>query len=231
MPLVECKDICVAYDNKCVISNLTFSVNEGDYIGIVGENGSGKSTLIKTMLLLKELSRGSIITGEGLKKNEIGYLPQQTSIQRDFPASVWEVVISGCVNKRKLSPFYSKKDKLLAANNILKLGISDLKKMSYNELSGGQQQRVLLARALCATKKLLILDEPVSGLDPNITQDMYQLIEGINKDGITIVMVSHDIRGIIKYASHILHLKEDDYFFGTVQEYKGTKLFENFLLD
>lgn len=231
MSLVECKDVCVSYENKCVISNLTFSVNEGDYIGIVGENGSGKSTLIKTMLLLKDLSGGNIITGEGLKKNEIGYLPQQTSIQRDFPASVWEVVISGCVNKRKLSPFYSQKDKALAEKNILKLGISDLKKMAYNELSGGQQQRVLLARALCATKKLLILDEPVSGLDPNITQDMYQLIEDINKDGITIIMVSHDIRGVMKYASHILHLREENYFFGTVQEYKNTKIFENFLSD
>lgn len=231
MALVECRDVCVSYENKCVISNLTFSVNEGDYIGIVGENGSGKSTLIKTMLLLKDLSGGNIVTGEGLKKNEIGYLPQQTSIQKDFPANVWEVVISGCVNKRKFSPFYSQKDKALVEKNLIRLGIYDLRKMAYNELSGGQQQRVLLARALCATKKLLILDEPVSGLDPSITQDMYQLIEDINKDGITVVMVSHDIRGVMKYASHILHLNENNYFFGTVDQYKSTESFKKFFMD
>ena len=231
MALIDCRAISVAYENKCIISNLTFSVNEGDYVCIVGENGSGKSTLIKTILSLKEITRGEIVLGEGLKKNEIGYLPQQTNIQKDFPANVWEIVLSGCMNKRKLMPFYSDEDKLLADRNIIRLGISDLKKRSYNELSGGQQQRVLLARALCATSKLLILDEPVSGLDPNVTQDMYQLIQSINKDGITIVMVSHDIRGTMKNASHILHLSNEGDFFGTVQEYRDTKLFKNFLLD
>lgn len=231
MPLIDCKDVSVAYENRCIISNLTFSVNEGDYICVVGENGSGKSTLIKTMLALKETFKGEIVVGNGLEKNEIGYLPQQTNIQRDFPASVWEIVLSGCMNKRKIMPFYSQQDKLLAEKNITRLGILDLKKRAYNELSGGQQQRVLLARALCATSKLLILDEPVSGLDPNVTQDMYQLIQDINNDGITIVMVSHDIRGSMKYASHILHLSNDGDFFGTVQEYRNTRLFENFLVD
>ncbi len=231
MSLIECRAISVAYENKCIISNLTFSVNEGDYICIVGENGSGKSTLIKTILSLKEIIKGELILGEGLRRNEIGYLPQQTSIQRDFPANVWEIVLSGFMNKRKLTPFYSQKDKISADKNITRLGISDLKKRSYNELSGGQQQRVLLARALCATSKLLILDEPVSGLDPNVTQDMYQLIQAINKDGITIIMVSHDMRGTMKHASHILHLSNEGDFFGTVQEYRETKLFENFLAD
>lgn len=231
MSLIDCRAISVAYENKCIISNLTFSVNEGDYICIVGENGSGKSTLIKTILSLKEIIKGELILGEGLRRNEIGYLPQQTSIQRDFPANVWEIVLSGFMNKRKLTPFYSQKDKISADKNITRLGISDLKKRSYNELSGGQQQRVLLARALCATSKLLILDEPVSGLDPNVTQDMYQLIQAINKDGITIIMVSHDMRGTMKHASHILHLSNEGDFFGTVQEYRETKLFENFLAD
>lgn len=231
MSLIECRAISVAYENKCIISNLTFSVNEGDYICIVGENGSGKSTLIKTILSLKEIIKGELILGEGLRRNEIGYLPQQTSIQRDFPANVLEIVLSGFMNKRKLTPFYSQKDKISADKNITRLGISDLKKRSYNELSGGQQQRVLLARALCATSKLLILDEPVSGLDPNVTQDMYQLIQAINKDGITIIMVSHDMRGTMKHASHILHLSNEGDFFGTVQEYRETKLFENFLAD
>lgn len=231
MPLIDCKEISVAYENRCIISKLTFSVNEGDYICVVGENGSGKSTLIKTILSLKETFKGEIVLGNGLEKNEIGYLPQQTNIQRDFPASVWEIVLSGCMNKRKITPFYSTQDKLLAEKNIMRLGIVDLKKRAYNELSGGQQQRVLLARALCATSKLLILDEPVSGLDPNVTQDMYQLIQSINNDGITIVMVSHDIRGSMKYASHILHLSNDGDFFGTVQEYRRTRLFESFLVD
>lgn len=228
MTLIKCENLSVGYENKRIFSDLNFSIKHGDYLCVVGENGSGKSTLIKTLLSLKETLVGNIDFSSEFNKNEIGYLPQQTDIQKNFPASVWEIVISGCINKRGFVPFYTKEDKERAKQNIVKLGLTDLKDRAYNELSGGQQQRVLLARALGATSKLLILDEPVSGLDPSITQEMYQLINDINSDGITIIMVSHDIRGIVKYATHILHLNGDNSFFGDVEAYRNTNLFKSF---
>jgi zinc transport system ATP-binding protein len=219
MALIDCRDISLSYENNLVISGLSFEVRQGDYICIAGENGSGKSTLLKSMLSLKDLSGGEIVFGDGLNRNEVGYLPQQTEIQKDFPASVWEIVLSGCLNSRGLKPFYSKQDREKAKRNIEKLGIEHLIKAPYNELSGGQQQRVLLARALCATKKILLLDEPVSGLDPLVTGELYQIIKDINDEGITIVMVSHDIKTAVKFASHILHLRNKSAFFGSRDEY------------
>lgn len=218
MSLLMCENVSLGYDSKVVLSDLSFSVNSGDYLCIVGENGSGKSTLMKTILGLKMPLSGKISMGEGLKQNEIGYLPQQTVVQRDFPASVWEIVISGCLNKSGLSPFYSKENKKRAKENMERMNIISLSKRCYRELSGGQQQRVLLARALCATEKMLLLDEPVSGLDPKVTAEMYSLIYDLNKQGITIVMISHDIQATVKYASHIMHI-DDDIFFGTKEEY------------
>lgn len=218
MALIKTENLTLSYENMTVIKELSFEVNSGDYLCIVGENGSGKSTLIKALLSLKKPESGRIELGDGLRQREIGYLPQQTGAQRDFPASVGEVVISGCLNSRGIKPFYSRREREIAAENMERLGITELKKRSYRELSGGQQQRVLLARALCATKKLLLLDEPVSGLDPMVTADMYGLIEGINKSGVTIIMVTHDISAI-RYASHILCLKSDEWFFGTTAEF------------
>lgn len=205
-----------------VIENLSFEINSGDYLCIVGENGSGKSTLVKALLSLKKPENGTIEFGDGLKKNEIGYLPQQTSAQKSFPASVSEVVISGCLNSRGFRPFYSLKERKTAAENIEKLGITELKNRSYRELSGGQQQRVLLARALCATKKLLLLDEPVTGLDPIITAEFYELISRINKEGITVIMVTHDISAALKYANRVLCMREDRHFFGSLEEFKNS---------
>ena len=220
MAFITCENVSFSYENTSVIKNLNFSVNQGDYLCIVGENGSGKSTLIKGILGLKSPADGKIIRGDGLKTNETGYLPQQTPAQKDFPASVYEVVLSGRLNSRGLKPFYSKKDKQIALDNIKRLKIEHLIKRSYRDLSGGQQQRVLLARALCASKKILLLDEPVTGLDPIVTEDMYKLIETLNKDeNITVIMVSHDIKSSVKYASHILHLNGDKTFFGTTDEY------------
>ena len=218
MPLLTIKDLALGYDSYRFIDNLNFSVNEGDYLCIVGENGSGKSTLMKTILKLQKPLSGEIIVSDGLKANEIGYLPQQTQIQRDFPASVKEIVLSGCQNHMGMRPFYGKREKDLAEENMKKMGIQDLKSRCYRELSGGQQQRVLLARALCATKKLLLLDEPVAGLDPKVTQDMYKTIGALNKSGITIIMISHDINAAIAYSSHILHIGKNTYF-GTKDEY------------
>ena len=213
MALLTCKELTLGYDSNVVVSGLNFEVNSGDYLCIVGENGSGKSTLMRTLLNLQPQLDGEIITGDGLKRTEIGYLPQQTVVQKDFPASVWEIVLSGCKGM-----FHSKEDKALAEENLERMGISDLKKRCYRELSGGQQQRVLLARALCATKKILLLDEPVSGLDPKVTAEMYALIEELNKQGITIIMISHDISAAVKYASHILHIGSD-IFFGLKEDY------------
>ena len=218
MAQLLCENLSLGYNSRTIVENLNFSVNTGDYLCIVGENGSGKSTLMKTILhLLKPLS-GKIITGAGLLPDEIGYLPQQTEVQRDFPASVYEIVLSGCQSRCGKRPFYNRAEKKLAEENIKKMGIEALKKHCYRELSGGQQQRVLLARALCATQKMLLLDEPVSGLDPAVTKEMYTLIEQLNKDGITIIMISHDIEAAVKYATHILHIGKK-LFFGTTQEY------------
>ena len=219
MAQLICQDLCVGYDGKAVLQDLSFAVFSGDYLCIVGENGSGKSTLMKTILGLQQPVRGKILTLDGLRKNEIGYLPQQTQVQKDFPASVREIVLSGCQGRCGSRPFYNKEEKQLAADAMEKMQIAQLAKRCYRELSGGQQQRVLLARALCATRKMLLLDEPVSGLDPKATAEMYALIEKLNReDGITVIMISHDIAAAVKYASHILHIG-DAVFFGTKTEY------------
>ena len=219
MAQLTCQNLCVGYDGQSVLQDLTFELLAGDYLCIVGENGSGKSTLMKTILGLQAPISGRILTGDGLRKNEIGYLPQQTVVQKDFPASVREIVLSGCLGRCGSRPFYNKEEKKLAAEAMDKMQITRLARRCYRELSGGQQQRVLLARALCATQKMLLLDEPVSGLDPKVTAEMYTLIEKLNReDGITVIMISHDITAAVKYASHILHIG-DTVFFGTKTAY------------
>jgi len=228
--LITCEDVALAYEGKVVISDLNFEVNSGDYLCIVGENGSGKSTLIKGLLRLKATQRGQIIFGQGLTVKGIGYLPQQTLVQKDFPASVHEIVMSGRLSSRGIRPFYSRKDKSIALENMERLDLGHLRNRCYRELSGGQQQRVLLARALCSTEKILILDEPVSGLDPLVTQEMYRIIEKINREiGITVIMVSHDVKSAVNYASHILHLKNTQVFFGKTEEYVKTNAGKGFL--
>ncbi len=222
MAYLTCRGLSLGYDGKEIVKDLDFQVERGDYLCIVGENGSGKSTLMKTLLGLIPPLKGTIERGDGLKRAEIGYLPQQTVIQKDFPASVREIVLSGCQNRGGFRPFYSSEDKRTAAENMEKMGISDLAGRCYRELSGGQQQRVLLARALCATRKILLLDEPVAGLDPKVTFEMYSLIEGLNKnDGVTVIMISHDIAAALLYADHILHIGRT-VFFGTKEEYENS---------
>ena len=218
MTLLTIRDLSFGYDSHAIISSLNFTVKAGDYLCIVGENGSGKTTLMKTLLGLREPISGEIIPGDGLRPNEIGYLPQQTVVQKDFPASVREIVLSGCQGRCGLRPFYNTAEKQLAEENMKRMGIADLADKCYRELSGGQQQRVLLARALCATRKILLLDEPVSGLDPTVTTEMYELIQTLNREGVTIIMISHDIAAAVKYASHILHIGSQ-VFFGTRAEY------------
>lgn len=218
MAQLICNNLVLGYDSKIIINDLSFSVNKGDYLAIIGENGSGKSTLMKTILRLNKPLSGTIQTGDGLLPDEIGYLPQQTMVQKDFPASVREIVLSGCQSRCGRRPWYNKEEKLLAEQNMVKMGIYELADRCYRELSGGQQQRVLLARALCATQKMLLLDEPVTGLDPQVTEEMYDLIQTLHSSGITIIMISHDIEAALKYATHVLHIGQD-LFYGTRDQF------------
>jgi zinc transport system ATP-binding protein len=229
MPLITCQNVSFAYEGNIAVSGLNFSVESGDYLCIVGENGSGKSTLIKGLLRLKVPSAGNVLMSDGVKANEIGYLPQQTAAQKDFPASVYEVVLSGRLAARGVLPFYSRKDKKIAEENIKRLGIENIKNRCYRELSGGQQQRALLARALSAAKKILLLDEPAAGLDPAVTRELYNLIEKINRnDGLTVITVSHDIKSAVKYANRILHLKNEQVFFGKTADYLNSEIGKSF---
>ena len=226
MSAISCKNVYLSYENTSVINDLNFEINEGEYLCIVGENGSGKSTLIKALLGLKQTASGHLHIAGGINGKEIGYLPQQTTAQKDFPASVSEVVLSGCI-AGKNGIFFSKENKADAAENMKKLDVYHLRRKCYRELSGGQQQRVLLARALCAGKKMLLLDEPVTGLDPIVTNDFYSVINKLNKQmGVTVVMVSHDLLSATEYATHILHLKKDGSFFGTVDQYRESDIFK-----
>ena len=221
---LQCENLSLGYEGRPVTQGVTFSVSQGDYLYIVGENGAGKSTLIKALLGLNPPLSGRISFPGDMKSTEIGYLPQHTPVQKDFPASVKEIVLSGYVGRMGLRPFFTKAEKEGAARQMQRLGITDLAKRCYRELSGGQKQRVLLARALCATEKMLLLDEPVAGLDPLVTKDMYALIEELNRQGVTILMVSHDIAAAVKYATHVLHLSSTPRFFGTKDDYIRTDI-------
>ncbi len=229
MSLLSCENLTLSYEGHEVVSNLTFKVEQGEYVCIVGENGSGKSTLVKGILGFVKPSQGRIVFDERITQNDIGYLPQQTNRQKDFPASVREVVMSGCLNRMGFRPFYTAREKERAFSNMKKMGIYEIRERSYNELSGGQQQRVLLARALCAAESLLVLDEPASGLDPVVTAGMYSLIARLNREeGMTILMVSHDLGMALESADKILHLRHDGYFFGTSDEYRKSPLYDIF---
>lgn len=207
---ILCENLSIGYGSVVLHDNINFSVNKGDYLCIIGENGCGKSTLMRTLLGLQPPLGGKIIFGDGLKKNEIGYLPQQTSVQKDFPASVRKIILSGCQNKCGLRPFYSRKEKQIASEMMEKLQITHISNKCFRELSGGQQQRVLLARALCSTSKILLLDEPVTGLDPKASEEMYQFISRINREeDITIIMISHDVDNAMNDATRVMKIGKD----------------------
>ena len=229
-PLIECSGAGFGYENFDVVTDVTMEILPGDYIGVVGENGAGKSTFIKGLLGLLKPTSGEIRMAEDLKKTGIGYLPQQTAAQKDFPATVWEVVLSGTLSRAGNRPFYSREEKRLAELNMERLGICDLRRKCYRDLSGGQKQRVLIARALCATERLLILDEPITGLDPSAAQEFYQVVRRLNREqGVAILMVSHDIQNMVLQAKKILHLKQKVLFYGSVEEYRKSPLGRQFL--
>lgn len=226
MSQIICRDVSIGYDGHAVSKNISFSADEGDYLCIVGENGSGKTTLMRTLLGLKSVFGGEISFADGISRSDIGYLPQQTDSQKDFPASVEEVVLSGFSGKRGLHLFYSRGEKRVANGNMKQMGIFDLARHPYSELSGGQKQRVLLARALCATDKLLILDEPAASLDPQASEELYEMIYHLNRDHkITVLMVTHDIDAVLKYATKILHMGSECRVFDSVDAYKSSDSF------
>ena len=208
--LLKCEHVDFGYENQDAVIDVSLEVSTGDYICIVGENGSGKSTLMKGILGLLKPTEGKIEISEELKKAGIGYLPQQTAVQKDFPASVREIILSGCQNKCGIRPFYSRKEKQVASEMMEKLQITHISNKCFRELSGGQQQRVLFARALCATSKILLLDEPVTGLDPKASEEMYQFISRINREeDITIIMISHDVDNAINDATRVMKIGKD----------------------
>ena len=218
--LLTCQDVSLGYEGRPIWEHLNLTVRRRDYMCIVGENGSGKSTLLKTLLHLLPPLAGRITLAPELKQGAIGYLPQQTRAQKDFPATVSEVVLSGFLNSRGRRFFYTPQEKSQALQNMGKLGVLELKERCYRELSGGQQQRVLLARALCAAKELLILDEPVTGLDPSAALDLYRTLQYLNRqEGIAIIMVTHDMPNALRYATSLLHAGNGSYFFGSVEDY------------
>ena len=228
--LIVCRDVSLGYEGKSVLTDLDLTIAKGDYLCVVGDNGSGKSTLMRGLLGLIQPQSGTIEHAPALKHGAIGYLPQQTRAQRDFPATVYEVVLSGCLNQKKTRFFYSAAQKSAALMNLGKLGVLELKDQCYRDLSGGQKQRTLIARALCATDKLLILDEPITGLDPASTQDFYAVIRHLNRDEkVAVLMVSHDIGNIVTQANKILQLKQTVQFYGTVEEYKKSEFGREFL--
>ncbi|MBO5744021.1 MAG: ABC transporter ATP-binding protein [Clostridia bacterium] len=220
MPLIEAKNLSVSYAGKKVIENVSFKIEEGDFLCIAGENGTGKTTLLKVLTSLKKADGGTLHFNKNLKKKHIGYLPQQTDVQRDFPAGVKEVILSAFLGGMGFMPFYRASQTKKLSEIMEKLEITELSKKCYHELSGGQQQRVLLARALCAAKKLLILDEPTSALDSSAVQDFYRIISELSSKGMTVIMISHDIENAVKYASKVLHLGESEMlYFGSSEEY------------
>ena len=222
MALITLKDVTIAFEGVVAVENANLSIDRGDYLVIVGENGSGKSTLIRAILGLVRPQKGRVSYGDGLRRNQIGYLPQQTLQQWDFPASVEEVVLSGCINRLNGRPFFGRGQRALAAEKMRMMDVEGLRKKSYRTLSGGQQQRVLLARALCATDSILLLDEPVTGLDPDATEELYAVIRTLNREhGVAIVMVSHDLNGALRDADKVLVMNRGVDFFGSIEAYEG----------
>ena len=230
MAQITCNDITLAYNGKPVLTNLSFSVSEGEYLCIVGENGTGKSTLIRAILGLFSPAHGEIVFGEGLSRRDVGYLPQQTAVQRDFPASVIEIVLTGLLGRRGLRPFYTRKEREEARLVMKELSIDDLARESYRSLSGGQQQRVLLARALLAARKMILLDEPTASLDPIATEDFYALIRRLCREkGITVLMVTHDLSVVRRDCDKILHLGMEPPLFMPLAEYESSTVGQSYL--
>jgi len=221
MAYLACNELAVGYAGKLVATGLSFEVNPGDMLCVIGENGAGKSTLIRTLLGLLAPVAGEVSLGDGLRTGEVGYLPQQGDVQRDFPASSWEIVLSGCLARLGTRPFFGQVERELATQALERVGATSLRNRPFSELSGGQQQRVLLARALCAASRLIVLDEPTTGLDPEATHSLYELLDALRTDGMAIIAVTHDVREALSHATHVLVLDEPTPLFVTATAYRA----------
>jgi zinc transport system ATP-binding protein len=235
MSLISCQNLSYCYDGNLAACGINCRIEQGEYLCIVGGNGSGKTTFIKGVLGLIKPHEGSLSLDEGLRLHDIGYLPQQTTTQRNFPATVREVVVSGRLSRLGARAFFRSEDRRAAQKILDQLKIPELSKLSFNELSGGPQQRVLLARALCAAPdglRILILDEPMSGLDPHARQELYTIIKDLNQSmDMTILMVTHDVQMAVNFASHVLVLEGKQEFFGTVHEFEHTLIGQELIRD
>ncbi len=221
---IVCENLAIGHAGRAIHKDISFGITAGSYVCVVGQNGSGKSTLMKTMLGLLPPISGGVRLEDGLKSREMGYLPQQTQLQKDFPASVNEVVLSGCLNRVGLRPFYTKNERVLAKSRLQKLGITHLAKKSYSELSGGQQQRVLLARALCATRKVLLLDEPTAGLDIGASRNFYDILRQLNREGVTVIIITHEPQKVLADASYVLHVSADSVQYIPAKQYTESEV-------
>lgn len=208
IPLIKCRQLTLGYGSKDLVRDLDYDVNVEDYLCIIGRNGSGKTTFLRGLAGLLSPKAGSIELCEGLKRNEIGYLPQMTVVQKDFPASAEEIVLSAFQGKKGLLPFYTRAHRDRAMECMTLTRTDSLRKACFRELSGGQKQRVLLARALCAAEHLLLLDEPVTGLDPESSETMYRIIRDLHKKGMTIVMVTHDVDAALDDATRVMNFDQ-----------------------
>ena len=232
MAQLRCENISVGYEDGIVVSDVSFELNRGDYVCIVGENGAGKSSLLKGILGLAKIQGGKLEYGDGMSRADVGYLPQQKDYQKNFPATVKEVVMSGFLNKMGLRPYYNRAEKTKAMEILSDFGMADYVRASFGSLSGGQKQRVLLARAMCATDKLLLLDEPTTGLDPVATEELYELLKRLNREKkTTILMVSHDLNKAVSDAGLILHVNKRSGcgYFGPADKYLDSEAARHFL--
>lgn len=232
MAQLRCENISVGYEDGIVVSDVSFELNRGDYVCIVGENGAGKSSLLKGILGLARIQGGKLEYGDGMSRADVGYLPQQKDYQKNFPATVKEVVMSGFLNKMGLRPYYNRAEKAKAMEILSDFGMADYVRASFGSLSGGQKQRVLLARAMCATDKLLLLDEPTTGLDPVATEELYELLKRLNREKkTTILMVSHDLNKAVSDAGLILHVNKRSGcgYFGPADKYLDSEAARHFL--
>lgn len=229
--ILSVKDLNFNYGKIKILKDINFELDKGDYLGIIGANGSGKTTLIKVLLGLLQPSSGTVVYHQNiLEDNALGYVPQKTfGDHQNFPATVKEIVRTGLLANKGFLKQYNDEDNKKVVEILNRLNLCDLKNRKINKLSGGQQQRVLLARSLVSNPRVLILDEPTSALDPEVREDFYQLLETVNKSGVTIILISHDLQSIEPYLNKVLLLDRKILFFGNPKDFNKTVSAKSYL--
>lgn len=221
--LLTCRKLVPGYGARAVAGEIDIDVSEGDGLCVVGGNGTGKSTFLRTLLGLQPALSGEVSFNPSLRPGDIGYLPQQNPLQRDFPATAREVAMSGCQAMRGTRPFFRERERAIANEAMGRFGVAAFADRPYRELSGGQRQRVLLARALCAGRRLLVLDEPATGLDPGAAAELYAAMAELHRGGLATISVTHDMAGGLEGATHILDLGRAKPFFGPMAEWARSR--------